>query len=106
LDTFQLMGIAHQNNQAENNHQEDEYTNNNSINSYDLLDEMSILSNNQPTISKNSNETDSFIDQDCLQVNQTRAATAPAKPINEAEEFKWGVQFVNLEKSGKNINLT
>jgi hypothetical protein len=39
-----------------------------------------------------------------------RASTAPARPINEAEESKWSVQFVNLEKavwySNRLIQLT
>lgn len=73
----------------------------NSINSYDLFAEMSMLSgnNNQPSNSNVSNIEHFFDDPDYMLLNHGRAATAPARPLNEAEEFKWSAQFTNLEKA-------
>jgi hypothetical protein len=58
----------------------------------------SLVSNNDLSNSKNSNESSSFIDPNCI-ANQSRCATAPTKQLNGDEEFKYGIQFINLEKS-------
>jgi hypothetical protein len=70
----------------------------NSINSYDIFHEMSLLSKE---VSENvtSGSNDIFDDPDYMPLRNGRASTAPARPINEAEEFKWSLQFVNLEKA-------
>ena len=82
----------------------------NSINSYDIFAEMSLLTkyNNQ---SNSSITNEEFLeDPEYMLLKHGRASTAPARPINEAEEFKWSVQFVNLEKavwySNRLIQLT
>ena len=62
----------------------------------------SLVSNNQLSSSKNSNESSSFIDPNFI-ANQSRCATAPTKQLNGDEEFKYGIQFINLEKSGIKI---
>jgi len=60
----------------------------------------SLASNSQLTNSK-TNESNSFIDPNYI-ANQSRCATAPIKHLNGGdEEFKYGIQFINLEKSGK-----
>jgi len=59
----------------------------------------SLASNTQLTNSK-TNESSSFIDPNYI-ANQSRCATAPTKHLNGDEEFKYGIQFINLEKSGK-----
>lgn len=70
----------------------------NSINSYDIFHEMSLLSK-EGTENVSSGSNDLFEDPDCLPLKNGRASTAPARPINEAEEFKWSLQFVYLEKT-------
>jgi hypothetical protein len=59
----------------------------------------SLDSNNDLSNSKNSNDSSSFIDPNYI-ANQSRCATAPTKHLNGDEEFKYGIQFINLEKSG------
>lgn len=71
----------------------------NSINSYDIFAEMSLLSNNNHGSSSNVTNDEFLDDPDYLLLKHRRASTAPARPINEAEEFKWSLQFINLEKA-------
>ena len=71
----------------------------NTINSYELFGEMSLLTNNFDKNSKDSYEDQFLEDPDYLLLNQGRASTAPTKPLNEAEEFKNSIQYINLEKS-------
>ncbi len=53
-------------------------------------------------ISVNSSEENSEISQESeITFDHQRANTAPAKPINKAEEFKWNSQYSNLERCGK-----
>jgi hypothetical protein len=70
-----------------------------SVNSYDLFAEMSLLSNNKQTTSNLTNDDQLFEDPEFLLLNHGRASTAPARPLNEAEEFKWSAQFSNLKKA-------
>jgi hypothetical protein len=72
----------------------------NSFESYDIWAEMSLFSNNHQQTNSNITNNDEFLDDpDYLLLKNGRASTAPARPINEGEEFKWSVQFVNLEKA-------
>lgn len=73
---------------------------NNSIGSFDFFDESSMISNNhgQQSSSIVSSE-DPFLEEPNYMLLKTgRAATAPAKPFSEGDEFKWSSQFLNLEK--------
>jgi len=71
----------------------------NSINSYDIFAEMSLLSNNNQCSSSNVSNDEFIEDPEYMVLKNGRASTAPARPINEAEEFKWSIQFINLEKA-------
>jgi hypothetical protein len=73
---------------------------NNSIGSFDFFEESSMISNNhgQQSSSIVSSE-DPFLEEPNYMLLKTgRAATAPAKPFSEGDEFKWSSQFLNLEK--------
>jgi hypothetical protein len=79
-------------------------TNSSSIHSSsrEYFGEESVFSNNnnnQPSNSNLTNEEQFFDDPEYLLLKNARASTAPARPINEVEEFKWSTQFVNLEKA-------
>ncbi len=80
---------------------EDDSNNNNSntINSYELFAEMSLLSNNKDKETDESCEEQLLEDPDFLILNQGRASTAPTKPLNDVEEFKNSLQYINLEKA-------
>lgn len=77
-----------------------------SINSgfFNEINEMSYASNKRSSSSISEEEL-SFNDPKHLLmnngaiINNGRAATAPARPMNEIEEFKWTSQFMNLEKA-------
>jgi hypothetical protein len=72
---------------------------NNSINSYELFNEMSYLPKEELGQSNSYLSKDElFEDPDYLMLNTGRAATAPTKPLNEVEEFKWSTHYINLEK--------
>jgi len=71
----------------------------NTINSYELFAEMSLLSNNKEKETEESYEEQLLEDPDFLILNQGRASTAPTKPLNDAEEFKNSLQYINLEKA-------
>jgi hypothetical protein len=99
--------ITEEENSSEHNAHQENIENNsntntiNSINSYDLFNEMSVVSNNnnQHTSSNITNDDGFFEEPDYMLLNHGRAATAPARPLNEAEEFKWSTQYSNLEKA-------
>lgn len=79
---------------------EDDSNESNTINSNELFAEMSLLSNNKQKDSQDeSYEEQAFDDPDLLIFNQGRASTAPTKPLNDAEEFKNSIQYLNLEKA-------
>lgn len=71
----------------------------NTINSYELFAEMSLLSGNKEKETEESYEDQLLEDPDFLILNQGRASTAPTKPLNDAEEFKNSLQYINLEKA-------
>jgi len=87
-------------NVEEDNIEEDSNNNDsNTINSYELFAEMSLLSGNKEKESDESCEEHLLEDPDFLILNQGRASTAPTKPLNDAEEFKNSLQYINLEKA-------
>jgi hypothetical protein len=71
----------------------------NTINSNELFGDMSLLTNNQNEQSILENEDQFFEAPDYLLLNHGRAATAPAKPANEFEEFKYSPPYLALEKA-------
>jgi hypothetical protein len=72
----------------------------NTINSDELFAEMNLLSNNkQLQEDEELNEEQISYDAERLILNQGRASTAPVRPINEVEEFKWSSQYSNLKKA-------
>jgi hypothetical protein len=73
----------------------------NTINSDELFAEMNLLSNNKQLQDDYEDINDDQIsyDPDRCFLNQGRASTAPVKPINEVEEFKWSAQYSNLKKA-------
>jgi hypothetical protein len=87
-----------------NIHQEDqniveENSIDNSLNSYELFNEMSYLPKEELGQSNSYISKDElFEDPNYLILNTGRAATAPTKPLNETEEFKWSSQYINLER--------
>lgn len=48
----------------------------------------------------NSEETSEISQESECTYGFFRANTAPVKPINKAEEFKWNSQYSNLERCG------
>ena len=71
----------------------------NSINSYELFAEMSLLSNNKE---KESSEYSNDIfteEKDYLFLNYGRATSAPTKQLNDSSEFKKSLNYINLEKA-------
>jgi hypothetical protein len=71
----------------------------NTINSYELFAEMSLLSNNKE---KDSSEYSNDIfteERDYLFLNYRRATTAPTKQLNDSSEFKKSLSYINLEKA-------
>jgi len=71
----------------------------NSAGSFDFFEDSSLISNNQQQSISNQSNDDPFIEEPNYRLLKTgRAATAPAKPFSEIEEFKWSTQFLNLEK--------
>ncbi len=78
---------------------EDSNDESNTINSYELFAEMSLLSGNKNKEIEESYEDKLLEDPDYLIFNQGRASTAPTKPLNDAEEFKNSLQYINLEKA-------
>jgi len=71
----------------------------NTINSYELFAEMSLLSSNKRKDSDDSYEDRLLEDPEFLLLNQVRASTAPIKPLNDTENFKNSLQYINLEKA-------
>jgi hypothetical protein len=71
-----------------------------SIGSFDFFEDSSLISNNQGQQSSSiGTSEDPFLEEPNYMLLKTgRAATAPAKPYSEGEEFKWSSQFLNLEK--------
>jgi hypothetical protein len=71
----------------------------NSVGSFDFFEDSSLISNNLQQSSSNQSNDDPFLDEPNYRLLKTgRAATAPAKPFSEVEDFKWSTQFLNLEK--------
>ena len=88
LDNFQYENIDDQNET-------------NSINSYELFAEMSLLSGNNNK-DKDISEycSENFQDEkDFLLMNYGRATTAPTKQLNDSSEFKKSLIYINLEKA-------
>jgi hypothetical protein len=71
----------------------------NTINSYELFDEMSLLSNKKRRDSDDSYEDRLLEDPEFLLLNHARASTAPIKPLNDTETYKNSLQYINLEKA-------
>ena len=83
----------------EENDNDNENEESNTINSYELFAEMSLLSNNKE---KDSSEYSNDIfteERDYLFLNYRRATTAPTKQLNDSSEFKKSLSYINLEKA-------
>ena len=83
----------------EQNDNDNENDESNTINSYELFAEMSLLSNNKE---KDSSEYSNDIfteERDYLFLNYRRATTAPTKQLNDSSEFKKSLSYINLEKA-------
>ena len=86
-------------NENNNNDNENDNDDSNTINSYELFEEMSLLSNNRE---KDSSEYSNDIfteERDYLFLNYKRATTAPLKQLNDSSEFKKSLSYINLEKA-------
>lgn len=83
----------------EENDNDNDNEESNTINSYELFAEMSLLSNNKE---KDSSEYSNDIfteERDYLFLNYRRATTAPTKQLNDSSEFKKSLSYINLEKA-------
>lgn len=83
----------------EDNENDNDNDESNTINSYELFAEMSLLSNNKE---KDSSEYSNDIfteERDYLFLNYRRATTAPTKQLNDSSEFKKSLSYINLEKA-------
>jgi len=81
------------------NYNENDNEDSNTINSYELFEETSLLSNNRE---KDSSEHTNGIfteERDYLFLNYKRATTAPLKQLNDSSEFKKSLIYINLEKA-------
>jgi hypothetical protein len=88
-----------ENDNDNDNENDNDNDDSNSINSYELFEEMSLLSNNKE---KDSSEysNDMFTEErDYLFLNYRRATTAPTKQLNDSSEFKKSLSYINLEKA-------
>jgi hypothetical protein len=86
-------------NENDNDNDNENEDDSNTINSYELFAEMSLLSNNKE---KDSSEYSNDIfteERDYLFLNYRRATTAPTKQLNDSSEFKKSLSYINLEKA-------
>jgi len=72
----------------------------NTINSYELFAEMSLLSGNIKEKENSITSSENFQEEkDILFLNYGRATTAPTKQLNNSSEFKKSLTYINLEKA-------
>jgi hypothetical protein len=98
-DDENLENVQEDNIEDSNENENDNDNESNTINSYELFDEMSLLSNKKRRDFDDSYEDRLLEDPEFLLLNQARASTAPIKPLNDTETYKNSLQYINLEKA-------
>lgn len=101
-----LMEMLHNIRHQDTENISEENSNDNNDNVINDSDSVNTINSDELYISLLSNKKDNpscddpfFEDPDYVLINHGRASTAPAKPVNELEEFKYSPQYFHLEKA-------